>query len=228
VSIRNLEFSTDEYYHIYNRGVERRQLFLNESEYKRFITLLYTANSTESIHLSNYKGVALKDIPVGKPIVAVGAWCLMPNHFHLLVKEIEEGGISHYLHKLSTGYSMYFNTKHHRKGALFEGPFKARHLDCDQYLKYGFTYTHLNPISLVDSGWKNKRIEDKKKAKDFLDKYEYSSYLDYCGVERPEGKILNREAFPEYFETVNDFQEMINEWINFKEGDDNINIKASP
>lgn len=222
MSVRNLEFSLDEFYHIYNRGVEKRQIFLDESEYKRFVTLLYTANSTESVHLSNYKDVPLKDIPVGKPIVAVGAWCLMPNHFHILIKEIEEGGISRFLHKLSTGYSMYFNTKYHRKGSLFDRPFKARHLDYDQYLKYQFAYIHLNPISIVDNGWKDKKLENKKKAKDFLEKYEYSSYIDYLGMDRPEKIILNREAFPEYFENTNDFKDMMEEWMTFD------NIKATP
>lgn len=156
------------------------------------------------------------DIPRGETIVDIGAWCLMPNHFHLILKEKVENGISMFMKKLLTGYSMYFNVKEQRKGKLFEGKFQAKHLDYDQYLKYEFTYVHLNPISLVDSGWKEKYIEDNKRAKNFLDNYEYSSYLDYKGIERPEGEILNKESFPEYFETAADFEEMVDEWINFK------------
>ena len=150
-------------------------------------------------------------------LVDIGAWCLMPNHFHLLIREKTESGISTFMKKLLTSYSMYFNKKYHRTGSLFEGPFKAKHLDYDQYLKYQFTYIHLNPIGIVDSGWKEKRIEDKKKAKTFLDNYKYSSYSDYGGGKRLERNILNKEAFPEYFETVLDFKNMVSEWLNFNE-----------
>lgn len=229
---RNITFSFGEYYHIYSRGVDKRKIFLNKRDYDRFVKLLYLANSDESFVFSEVFGKkgqkGLDEVKKGKEIVSIGAWCLMPNHFHILIKENHEvgpcassknerSGISLFMQKLLTGYSMYFNTKCHRKGTLFEGKFRARHLDYDQDLKYQFTYTHLNPIGIIDSGWKEKYIEDKKKAKDFLDSYEYSSYLDYSGVDRPEGKILNRSAFPEYFETVVDFQEMVDEWINFEE-----------
>ena len=213
---RNLVFSEGEFYHIYSRGIEKRKIFLSKKNYKRFVYLLYTANSTEPVHLSNYQGISLMDIPRGETIVDIGAWCLMPNHFHLILKEKIENGISIFMKKLLTGYSMYFNVKEQRKGKLFEGKFQAKHLDYDQYLKYEFTYVHLNPISLIEEGWKDKYIGDKKKARDFLDSYEYSSYPDYSGVDRPERKILEKNTFPEYFETRADFQEMVDEWINFK------------
>lgn len=219
---RNLIFSEGEFYHIYSRGIEKRKIFLSDKNYKRFVFLLYTANSTEPVHLSNYQGNSLMDIPRGEPIVDIGAWCLMPNHFHLILRERTENGISIFMKKLLTGYSMYFNVKEQRKGKLFEGKFHARHLDYDQYLKYQFTYVHLNPISLVDSGWRRKKIINKNKAKNFLNNYEYSSYLDYSGVERPEKIILNNDVFPEYFETTHDFNEMVEEWINFKNTEDNI------
>ncbi len=216
MGIRNFIFSEEEYYHVYNRGTEKRQIFMEEQDYERFVYLLYTANSDTPVHLSNYQGYSLMEIPRGETIVDIGAWCLMPNHIHLLLKEKQEGGISIFMKKLLTGYSMYFNVKEKRRGKLFEGTFKAKHLDYDQYLKYQFTYIHLNPIGIIDNGWKEKHIEDKKKALNFLGRYEYSSYLDYCGVDRPEGKILNKEAFPEYFETATSFQEMVKEWVNFE------------
>ena len=215
MGIRNFDFSEGEFYHVYNRGTEKRQIFMEDADYQRFIFLLYTANSDTSVHLSNYQGYSLMEIPRGEAIVDIGAWCLMPNHIHLLIKEKQKGSISIFMKKLLTGYSMYFNVKEQRRGKLFEGTYKARHLDYDQYLKYGFAYVHLNPVSIIDDGWKKKQIKDKKKAKEFLDNYQYSSYLDYSGGDRPETKILNKEAFPEYFETAVDFQEMINEWLNF-------------
>jgi putative transposase len=212
---RSLEISLDQFYHIYDRGVDKRKVFMDEGDYERFVKLLYTANSDTSVHLSNYQGQTLINIPKGKPIVSIGAWCLMPNHFHLLVKEISPDGLSLFMQKLLTGYSMYFNTKYYRRGALFEGRFKAKHLDYDQYLKYQYTYIHLNPIGIIDSGWKKKEINNKIKAKKFLEEYKYSSYKDYTREGREEECILNKESFPEYFSTVDDFETMIEEWVNF-------------
>ena len=212
---RSLEISLDQFYHIYDRGVDKRKVFMDEGDYERFVKLLYTANSDTSVHLSNYQGQTLINIPKGKPIVSIGAWCLMPNHFHLLVKEISPDGLSLFMQKLLTGYSMYFNTKYYGRGALFEGRFKAKHLDYDQYLKYQYTYIHLNPIGIIDSGWKKKEINNKIKAKKFLEEYKYSSYKDYTREGREEECILNKESFPEYFSTVDDFETMIEEWVNF-------------
>lgn len=219
---RNLVFAENEYYHIYNRGVEKRKIFLDEGGYKRFVFLLLTANSSTPVHLSNYKGLSLLEIPRGEPLVSVGAWCLMPNHFHLLVKEIKKDGISLFMKKLLTGYSMYFNTKYHRKGPLFEGTFSAKHLDTDNYLKYQYAYIHLNPVGIIDSGWKEKKIKNLQKVGDFLNSYKYSSLLDYLENERDEKIILVKKDFPEYFESLIDFKEMINEWMDFE------NIKDNP
>ena len=219
---RNLTFSFEEYYHVYNRGTEKRIIFLDDYDYSRFTLLLYLCNSIDPVDLGDLlrQGLSLSEIFKEErtdTLVEIGAWCLMPNHFHILIKEKAENGISMFMKKLLTSYSMYFNKKYHRTGSLFQGPFKARHLDYDQYLKYQFTYIHLNPIGIIDNGWKDKNLEDKKKAKNFLDNYKYSSYLDYCGQDRSEGNILNKEAFPEYFKTVLDFKEMVEEWLNFSE-----------
>lgn len=211
---RSVVFAENEYYHVYNRGVEKRQLFIDEKDHERMVKLLYTANSTTPVHLSNYQGVSLLEIPRGETIVDIGAWCLMPNHFHILVKEKKDAGISLFMRKLLTGYSMYFNTKYERKGTLFERPFKVKHLDDDRYLKYQYAYIHLNPIGIIDSGWKEKKIADKARALAFLNSYQFSSYKDYQNVKRDENAILNKEAFPEYFENETDFDAMIHEWIS--------------
>lgn len=213
---RNLIFSFNEYYHIYNRGVERRIIFLDDSDKERFVRLLYSANSSKPVHLSNIKDISLKDIDRGDQIVSIGAWCLMSNHFHLLIKEIQEDGISKFMQKLLTGYTMYFNKKYNRKGVLFEGVFSSKHLDTDNYLKYQYAYIHLNPISFIDKGWKNKNILDKIKAKKFLKEYRYSSFIDYSmDSQREECLILDKKVFPGYFSTFIDFNEMIDEWVSF-------------
>jgi len=214
---RNVTFAEGEYYHLYDRGVDKRVVFVDEADRVRFIRLLYATNSDKLIRLDEFQGEPLQKIIKGQPIVAIGSWCIMPNHFHILAKEIVEGGISKFMLKLLTGYSMYFNTKYFRKGTLFDRPYKAKHLDSDKYLKYQYAYIHLNPIGIIDKGWKEKYISDRNRAKKFLDEYKYSSGMDYRGVKRDEGMILDIDAFPKYFDTSTDFKAMIKEWMSHSE-----------
>jgi len=215
MSIRPIIFAPGEYYHIYSRGVDKREIFLDQADYRRFVRLLYASNSSVPVHLSKNQGKALTEMVRGEPLVYIGAWCLMTNHFHLLIKGKDDDGITNFLQRLLTGYSMYFNKRYERKGALFSGKFQAKHLDTDNYLKYQYSYIHLNPVGIVDSGWKNKKIKDKTKAKDFLKTYPYSSYLDYLGQERELSAILDRKEFPDYFDTTTKVEGMIDDWLNF-------------
>ena len=215
----NRLLAPDEYYHVYNRGVDKRKIFLDKADHERFMTLLYLCNSGIPIHRSDLGGNMAKKIFMRQKeatIVDIGAYCLMPNHFHILIREQSEGGISLFMQKLSTAYAMYFNKRYQRRGALFEGRFKARHAAKDEYLKYLFAYIHLNPVGIIDANWKKHRITNKKKAAEFLKMYKYSSYLDYLheGTSRIENSILNKLAFPAYFEKSNDFKDYLNDWMS--------------
>lgn len=214
---RKFDFSVGEFYHIYNRGNNKTAIFLNDIDRKRFQKLLYLCNSEKPVVFKTIQGMPLDRIDRGTPLVSIGAYCLMPNHFHLLMREEREGGISMYVEKLLTAYSMYFNKKSERTGKLFEGRFKATHADSDEYLKYLFSYIHLNPVKIIDPKWKENGITDREKAKQYLANYPYSSYLDYMEQGREEGVILNKTAFPEYFEDINEFSQTINEWLSFKD-----------
>ncbi|TSD02978.1 MAG: hypothetical protein Athens071416_369 [Parcubacteria group bacterium Athens0714_16] len=215
---RNLEFSISEYYHLYNRGTEKRKIFLDDKDRERFLRLLYLCNTSKSIVFRDTIGLPLSAIDKKDVLVDIGCYCLMNNHFHLLIKEKIEEGISIYLGKLCTAYSMYFNIKYKRTGKLFEGSFKASHVDRDEYLKYLFAYIHLNPVKLLDSAmWKEKRIINTNGIKTFLKNYRYSSYLDYIGVNREERLILNKKVFPEYFETKKDFENFVKDWMEYEE-----------
>jgi len=213
---RKIVISEGEYYHIYNRGVEKRNIFTSERDYQRFVRLLYLANGTRPYRYSSSKDLMLKEIDRGKPLVAIGAWVLMPNHFHLLVREIMEGGIAQLMEKLSTGYSGYFNKLHERVGSLFQGTYKAEHLDTDEYLKYMFAYVHLNPIKLIQRDWKESGIKNLQKAKQFLSTYHYSSYFDYKDIGREENLILSKDIFPEYFANKTEFESYHQDWLDFK------------
>ncbi len=217
---RNIEFSEGEFYHIYNRGTEKRKIFLNKNDYDRFMILLYLCNSDQRVDLGDFlrQGLTLSEIfekEKGEELVNIGSFCLMPNHFHILLKEVKEKGISLFMQKLQTAYTMYFNKKYERTGSLFQGTFKGQHLNKDNYLKYIFAYINLNPISLIDSGWKEEGIKNLVKEEEYLFGYKYSSFIDLCGEKRIEDRILCLSNFPNYFQEIN-FKDFIREWLNFK------------
>ncbi len=213
---RKFKFSVDEYYHIYNRGTDKRVIFMDEEDRQRFSDLMFLCNSKRNI--------IFRDIPIGEAyvfergdtLVDIGAYCLMQNHFHILVREKMDKGVSTFMQKLLTSYSMYFNTKYKRSGSLFEGPFRATYVNNDEYLKYLFAYIHLNPIKIIDSSWKENGIRDLATAKQYLGQYVYSSYHDYMGNKRKEGAILNKAVFPGYFGSFTEFEEFVDEWLSFK------------
>ncbi|MBI2120388.1 MAG: transposase [Parcubacteria group bacterium] len=214
---RKFSFSVDEYYHIYNRGTDKRLVFLDNADRDRFVRLLFVSNSTKPVVFRNIKHLPYSDIDKGDSIVAIGAYCLMPNHFHLLVRETMSGGISAFMGKLLTAYSAYFNKKYQRTGALFESTFRAQHVDNDNYLKYLFAYIHLNPVKLTEPDWKEKGIVNIKAVSRKLSEYHYSSYDEYIGAEREESAILSKEVFPEYFIKQTNFQDFVRDWLEYRD-----------
>ncbi|PIQ69007.1 MAG: hypothetical protein COV91_00775 [Candidatus Taylorbacteria bacterium CG11_big_fil_rev_8_21_14_0_20_46_11] len=222
---RKVTFAEGEYYHVYNRGVDKRTVFESESDDRRFMLLLYLCNSKIPFRFDRLpewkKEMSLSLIAsvmretTASPIVAIGAYCLMPNHFHILVRETTKDGISSFMHRLSTAYTMYFNIGRRRTGALFQGRFKAVHVDNDNYLKYLFSYIHLNPVKIIDSDWKKNGIKNRRQAEQFLREYPYSSYFDYLGIRREFSKIINRKKFPTYFPTKTSFKREIADWLRY-------------
>ena len=227
---RNIEFSEGEYYHVYNRGVEKREIFLDDRDRRRFMRLLFVANGTKPFKFREIQDKSYSTIDRGDALTAIGAYCLMPNHFHILAKETSEGGISKFMEKLGTGYSMYFNKKNARTGFLFQGNFKAEHVDSDEYLKYLYAYIHLNPVKLIDSNWKIDGIRDRARAERYLSRYDYSSYIDYVSTSvREEKGILAPEEFPGYFERAADFSFFIKEWLEYSRDDlDTPSVSSTP
>lgn len=217
MSIRKVNFVQEEYYHIYNRGNSKQKIFHDKQDYLRFTSLLYISNTSETFNLydlSRSPDFNVYELERKNLLVNIGAFCLMPNHFHILITQITDEGISKFMQKLGTAYSMYYNKKYERTGGLFEGKFKAQHSSTDKHLKYLFSYINLNPVKLIQKDWKEKGIKDKKEVLEYLSKYCHSSYLDFVGEKRVQSKILNRESFPKYFPTQNSFLEEIFEWLN--------------
>ena len=221
---RNNIFAPGEFYHVYNRGVEKRKIFCTKTDYERFIALLFLCNSRARVHMAdiiprgltswNLQGIT-ELFERGEELVDIGAYCLMPNHFHLIIREKSEKGLSLFMQKVTTGYTMYFNTLNKRTGALLQGTFKSTHVENDRYLKYLISYLHLNPIKLIEPQWKENGIKNKKKAESFLKRYRYSSYVDYAGEDRMEKCVLNTDSLPKYFETLKHFKTNVAEWLSY-------------
>ncbi len=139
----------------------------------------------------------------------------MPNHFHILATPLVEKGIAKFMQRLQTAYTMYFNEKHERSGSLFQGTYKGRHADNDNYLKYLYSYIHLNPAKLFDSEWKKRGKTEIKKLKKKIIEYPYSSAREYI---LSKYTITNPSNFPEYFEKSADFDSYISFWFSYKSG----------
>lgn len=215
MSQRKIAFAETEFYHLYNRGNSKQIIFRDQVDYRRFQQLLFVMNTDARVVFRLIDKKDLFAAKNGNTQVAIGAYCLMPNHFHLLVTPLCAGGVENFMQRLSTSYSMYFNKRHERTGVLFEGRFKAEHADTDTYLKYLYSYIHLNPVKLIDSTWKERGIKDAAKAYAFAASYRHSSLPDYLGEKRSESAILNAAAFPEYFTTTSKHREELLEWLTY-------------
>lgn len=214
---RYTQFATGEFYHLYNRGVEKRVIFNDSDDYHRFQQLLYISNSVDYVNVRDLFTV-YKDLfvaPRDEPLVAIGAYCLMPNHFHILLTPLVDEGVSQFMNKLGTSYAMYFNKRNQRTGRLFEGTFKARHAAYDEYLKYLFSYIHLNPVKLIQSDWKERGIQHPAQALTYATAYRYSSLQDINLSARPEAKIVDLEPFPDYVSTATDTQDELLQWLTY-------------
>lgn len=217
MTTRVVSLVPEEFYHVYNRGTDKRTIFIDEADYRRFIELLFLSNSEYLVKVRDIRRAtkSIFEFDRGKQLVAISTYCLMPNHFHILLTPLVDNGISIFMGKLCTSYSMYFNKRYDRTGSLFQGTFKSQHIDSDEYFKYLFSYIHLNPVKLIQTNWKEEGIANVALALQYLDTYAYSSFLDFCDVVREEGSILDPQVFPDYFPKKDSFRKEILEWITF-------------
>jgi len=154
-----------EWYHCYNRGVDKCRVFESRLDYERFLALMYVCNGMKDNSLSDRSDTRLQTIlndahiDRGNARVDIGAYALMPNHVHFVFRETRQGGIASFMRKLFTGYTMYFNKKYDRTGALFGGAFKSKHVRDDIYLKQVMAYVLLNPVELFEPCWKQGAID---------------------------------------------------------------------
>ncbi len=175
---RKIEFSVGEYYHIYNRGVDKRDIFADKNDLNRFflsLKLLNTPRPIGSIYQQSFIKNPTPNIKKKQPqLVKFVCYALNPNHFHLLIKPLVNKGVEKFMHRLGTGFTLYFNNQHERSGVLFEGKFKAKHINTNEYLLHLSSYINFNnqihPL----------RGRASKLSKTSWDEYQNSVKDDFC------------------------------------------------
>lgn len=217
-------FVNNQIYHIYNRGVEERNIFLDNQDRFRFIHDLFEFNDEASVVNIYYKlnrfhefqsyEVKPRKIERGtrKLLVEILVFCLMPNHFHLLLRQLKENGIVKFMQKLGTGYTMSFNQKYKRSGSLFQGTYKAILVEKDAHFLHLPYYIHLNPLDLKFPEWRNREIKNYKEVMNFLENYRWSSFLDYIG-KKNFPSVTQREFFNEFFEGPEQYKKDSLKWL---------------
>ena len=165
--MKKIPFVTGEYYHLYNRGVEKRDLFINDLDRARFVHSLVIFN-TRKLHSSSASKLSCL-LPYKDPLIEIVSFCLMNNHYHVLAKQCVDGGTSKFFSRLGDGYTKYFNIKYNRSGRLFENTFKSTHIKTNGQLLVTANYIHRNPLKLPEiQGVFNQ-----------LEKYTWSSLPNY-------------------------------------------------
>lgn len=220
--MRKINFANNHVYHIYNRGVDKRVIFQEAGDYVRFIHYLYElnnilliANLSRSITTYLNEGGEtsfISSIKEKKELVRIICFCLMPNHFHLILEQLVEGGISKFMQKLGTAYSMFFNTKYKRNGVLFQGIFKAKLVENDEYLLQLFRYIHLNPLELKQKNWHNDGIKNWLEANKLLESYRWSSYMDYIGKTNFPS-VISRELLNGILRSPEEQKKFLNQYL---------------
>lgn len=207
--MRKVVLANDEIYHVFNRGVEKRPIFVNKRDYDRALQTLdfyrhsgISSSLSEVLNLENDKrDLFLAQLKTkGKKLVEILSFCLMPNHFHLLLKQLQEDGIKIFLSNFSNSYTKYFNIKNDRVGPLLQGIFKAVRMEDDNQLIHVCRYININPaVSLVI------------KEEELID-YPYASLSEY--LRKKEG-FCNKEEILSYFSSVKKFEDFIFDQIEY-------------
>ncbi|MDQ3075515.1 MAG: transposase [bacterium] len=148
--MRKQTIVTNEYYHIYNRGVDKRDVFNNKEDLERFIESIKEFNQVEVVNSirdlkkSRTGQPAPEALARKEPLVAFVGYCINPNHFHFMLKQLVDGGAAKFMQKLQAGYTSYFNLKNKRTGSLFQGAFKSHYISNDDYLRRLLGYVNKN------------------------------------------------------------------------------------
>lgn len=212
---RKIPLINNQIYHIYNRGINKKPIFLDIRDYKRAIEIIKFYRYTKpSLKYSKYLSLSLdkrddflKELKKHSPNVTLHGFCFMPNHFHFLLEQIIDNGISTFMSNFQNSYTRYFNTKRNGIGPLLQGQFKAVYIEDDNQLLHVHRYIHLNPYS----SFIVKKISD-------LKTYPWSSFPEYsgesnakiCNTEKIVSNFKNNEAYTSFIFNQADYQRELN------------------
>jgi len=209
--------------HIVSRGVDKRRIFMDGKDYIRFVYDLFEFNDEEPATAFYTFGVSQKNQhydlrshsdkkDTRKLLVELLAFCLMPNHYHLLVSPRSKDGVTRFMRKLNIGYAKYFNEKYRRSGALFEGRYKRAHVKNEAHFLHLPYYIHLNPLDLKYPSWRKRSLINHKEAMYFLDRYKWSSHRDYMGIKNFPA-VTQRELLLKLFNGARGYKKDIGKWL---------------
>ncbi|MFH1780951.1 MAG: transposase [Candidatus Nealsonbacteria bacterium] len=226
---RKEQFNTGDIYHVILRAIDDNVIFKNIDDYYRCIFSIYEFNTTNPVEIRKRRAARIKIKKLlkdsGDPtsasfdprdrLVEILAFCFMPNHIHLLIRQFKDDGIVKFMAKLGGGYARYSNLKYDRRGYVFQNRFLAIRIKTDEQLKIVFAYIHTNPVSLIEPNWKERGIRNLHKVINFIEKYKWSSYSDYLG--KPNfSSVTNREFILETMGGGEICQKFTEDWIRYK------------
>lgn len=208
------------FYHTLNRGVDKREIFLDKQDHLRFIHNLYALNNEDRVETAsltfknnpNLTDFASPSQKQRKILVDILAFCLMPNHYHLLLSPKTNNGVPKFMNKINIGYAKYFNQKYKRVGTLFQGRYKKILIIDDAHFLHLPFYIHFNPLDLSYPEWRENKISDPEKALEFLRFYRWSSHLDYLG-NKNFSSVLNMKILMEIFGDSKDYGKLIKNYL---------------
>ncbi|MDP2930414.1 MAG: transposase [bacterium] len=226
---RKEEFADEEIYHVVIRSIDDNLLFKDIDDYYRGIFSIYEFNDTKPAVIRERRQARLRikeilkqapknNILVNDPrdkLVEILSFSFMPNHIHLLLRQIKNNGITRFMRKLGAGYGGYFNRKYGRKGHVLQNRFNAVHIKTDNQLRTVLIYIHTNSISLIEPEWKMGKTKNLKNTTEFLNNYKWSSHRDYLDINNFPS-VTEREFLLEIMGGVEDYQNAIKDWIKHK------------
>jgi putative transposase len=227
---RKEQFVDNDIVHITLKATENNKLFLDNDDYFRGIFTIYELNNLRPVTIqerrrvrkvfkSKSKASRVQDSIIFKDerdrLVDILCFCFMPNHIHLLLKQIKEGGITKFISKTGVGYGGYFNRKHKTQGHVFQGRFNAVPITTDDQLKIVIAYICTNPLSLKYPEWKKIKIGSSEEAHKFLKEYKWSGYPDLIGIKNFPS-VTQRDFVIETMGGSNGCKEFIKYWIDHK------------
>ncbi|MDP2703796.1 MAG: transposase [bacterium] len=193
---------------------------MDSKDYVRFIHDLYEFNDEEpAFNVGHFSPKNQQEHGGYKPerkkrklLVHILAFCIMPNHYHIMLSPQREGGMTKFMRKLDIGYAKYFNQKYKRKGALFEARYKNILVENDAQFIHLPYYIHLNPLDLVSPQWRERKIQSSRKALEFLYTYRWSSFLDYVG-RKNFPSVTQREQLLDFAGGEKEYERETKKWL---------------